>query len=274
MDTQGILIATLGGGIGGGLGALIGFGIGRLLPQNWRRGAETICAVALAVVGARLAPMIAGPSEGRDAISIEQQLLRDEALGGMAAAWQTNEPASFSAFTARLGAAAATTDRATLIEQARTELVAAARPRLQYLSDGDLVKLIRLARDQMLELKTSHPVACHPLFHGRRFGDISPYLSADLRAREIALLTAAFEADAATPRTTLSGDALNAAIDRVVTATRTQFGEDIALIAPDAQVEDKEPRVCEAAAAIFDQIQRLPEAEAAGVMRGLTQLTQ
>jgi hypothetical protein len=273
MDMHGVLIAAVGGGIGGALGALIGFGIGRVLPHKWRRGVETLCAVALAVVGARLAPMVAGPAQTQNPASIEAQVLADPVAGEMAGAWKQSDPVSFQAFIARLNAAMQSGGAAAAIELVRADLIAAARPRLGALSDAELVELIRVSRDQMRELRTAHPIVCHPLFHGRAFGDVTPYLSEGLRQRELALLTAAFRADLAAPRATLSGDALNAAIDRVVAATRASFGEDIALIAPDASIEDREPRVCEAAAALYDQMQKLPEAEAAGLMRGLVELS-
>lgn len=272
MDTQGILIAALGGGIGGGLGALVGFGLGRIAPQKWRRGIETTCAIALALIGARVAPLIAGGPTVTDHPTIERQLLNDADFGAMASAWKESDPASFSAFISRVSSASGG-NLAVAVEQSRAELIAASRPRVAHLSDAHLVEVIRLARDQMRELKTSHPIVCYPLFQGRRFGDISPYLSADLRQRELDLLTEAFRADPNAVHPLLSEAELAASINEVVVRTRAQFGEDIALIAPDAQVEGREPRVCDAAAALYDQMLAMPEPQAAALMRGLTALS-
>lgn len=271
MDTQGILIAALGGGIGGGLGALIGFGLGRLAPKNWRRGIETVCAIALALIGARIAPMIGAPATVTDNPTIERQLLVDADFGAMATAWKESDPATFGAFIDRISSASGG-NLATAIEQGRAELIAASRPRVANLSDAHLMDVIRLARDQMRELKTSHPIVCYPLFQGQRFGDISPYLSEGLRQREMDLLTAAFQADPNATHPRLSQAELATSINEVVVRTRAAFGEDIALIAPDAQVEGREPRVCEAAAALYDQMLSMPEPQAAALMRGLTAL--
>jgi hypothetical protein len=272
MDTQTILIAALGGGIGGALGALIGFGLGQLAPQKWRRGVETACALALALIGARVAPMIAGPTLAGENASIERQLLTDANFGAMANAWKQNDAASFDAFIVGVSQASSG-NVAFAVEQARAELIAAARPRVANLSDAHLVEIIRLARDQMRELKSAHPIVCYPLFQGRRFGDISRYLSADLRQREMDLLTEAFRADPSAARPALSEAELATSINEVVVRTRAQFGEDIALIAPDAQVEGREPRVCDAAAALYDQMLAMPEPQAAALMRGLTALS-
>lgn len=273
MDTQGILIAALGGGIGGGLGALLGFGLGRLAPQKWRRGIESACAVALALIGARVAPMLAGPGSAGDNPPIERQLLNDRDFGAMASAWKQSDPATFDAFIARVSNTSGGNVSAA-IEQGRAELIAAARPRVSNLSDAHLVEVIRLARDQMRELKTSHPIVCYPLFQGRRFGDISPYLSEGLRQREMDLLTEAFRADPNAIHPALSETELITSINEVVVRARAEFGEDIALIAPDAQVEGREPLVCEAAAALYDQMLTIPEPQAAALMRGLTNLAQ
>jgi hypothetical protein len=268
---QGILIAALGGGIGGGLGALVGFGIGRLAPPKSRRIIETLCAVAFAVIGARVAPMIAAPKPVSDNPAIERQLLGDENFGAMATAWKESDPSSFAAFIDRVSSASGG-NLAAAIEQGRGELIAAARPRVAHLSDAHLVEIIRISRDQMRELKTSHPIVCYPLFQGRRFGDISPYLSEGVRQREMNVLTEAFRADPNTVHPVLSQAELATSVNEVVVRTRAKFGEDIALIAPDAQVEGREPRVCDAAAALYDEMLAMPEPQAAALMRGLTAL--
>ncbi|MDX2274406.1 MAG: hypothetical protein NW206_03060 [Hyphomonadaceae bacterium] len=272
MDWQSILIAALGVGIGGGVGALIGKGLARLAPQGWRRGVEIGCAVVLAVIGARVAVMIAGPPSAGANPSIERQLLNDPTFGPMASAWRETDPASFDVYLGRV-ASAAGGNRAAAIEQARAELMEAARPRIPNLSDAQLVEVIRLARDQMRELKASHPIVCYPLFQGRRFGDISPYLSQALIQRETNLLTAAFRANPNAQQPALAEAELVAEINDLVARTRAQFGEDIALIAPDAQVEGREPRVCDAAAALYDQMLAMPEPQAAALMRGLSALS-
>lgn len=270
MDMNSVLLAAIGGGAGGALGGALAGLLARPLSVDWRRWIVIFGVVAGAVIGGRFAPMVLAartPSAG----DVEAALLADPGIGQMASAWRARDPQSFTAFAQRL-APAAQGGPAAAIEQARAELSAAARPLLVHLGDAQLVEMIRMSRDQMRELAQTHPVACHPLFHGRRFGDITPYLSADIRAREIALLTAAFSADENVGRATLEGAALSDSINRVVESVRADFGEDIALIAPDAQVEGREQRVCEAAAAVYDRMQALPENEAAALMRGLTEL--
>jgi len=196
-------------------------------------------------------------------------LLSDPQFGPLASAWREGDPPTFNAFVARLADAGPGSDRAALIEQGRADLQAAAVPRLRNLDDARLVEMLAMSRDQMLELRAAHPVACHPLFHNRGFGDITPYLSAPTRQRELDLAVAAFRADPNATRAVLEGKALTNAINEVVAQTSTDFGPDIALIAPDANVEGREARACEAIAALYDHIQKLPPERAAALMRGL-----
>jgi hypothetical protein len=136
------------------------------------------------------------------------------------------------------------------------------------------VAIIRLARDQMLELRTSRPNVCQPLFHGGAFGDITPYLSDEIRAREFSLLASAFRTDPAVSREVLSGAELAAANEAIIAATRAEVGDDIALLAPDASVRGREVRMCEVAASLYEHMQSLPEAEAARHWRGLSALSR
>ncbi|MGE0595609.1 MAG: hypothetical protein AB7G40_16940 [Hyphomonadaceae bacterium] len=263
MGTNAILMAAIGGGAGAALGAGLGVLLAGLIPQSVRSAAVLLCALAAAALGAWLAPSIAArvapPPPPPSTASV---LLADPDVGALARAWQARDGAGFAAFA---GSNAPTAAPAALMQEARARFI--------DLDDGDLVSLIRLSRDQMSELAASQPIACHPLFHGRRFGDIAPYLSQEARAREAALMTAALSAQPAAARSRLEGDAFNAAIDRLVARTRSAFGEDIALIAPDAQVEGREVRACQAAAALYDEMQRAPEPEAAALMRGLLALS-
>jgi hypothetical protein len=269
MNWNDILLAALGGGLGGALGGLLGAGVGVLLPQAWRRATGSIFAIVFAIVGARIAPMWSPLPEPA---AVEAEILAQPEIRELALAWRESDPVSFASFVESVRAAARGGGYEAAVNQGRAQLIAASRQRFAFLDDAQTVAIVRLARDQMLELRASRPQVCQPLFHGGDFGDITPFLSEEIRAREISLLASAFRADPTVPREMLTDDALVAANDAVLAAMRAQVGDDIGLLAPDASISGREARMCEVAAALYDQLLSLPEPEAARHWRGLSAL--
>ena len=267
IQTQRLLCTVLGGGIGGGLGALVGSVAGRLVPEKHRNGVFASIAVSLMMIGSSTGPLVFSSLLHPDVGAIEARLLSDPSFGPVASAWKEHDETAFREFAVRVGRKSRDSDE--IPSRARVALEEVVSPRLANLDDSELIGIARLLRDEMRELKTSNPASCHPLLHGKQEMDIAPYLSEGLNARGAALLVALIRADAPSRSAALQGKALDADVERVVRATAEEVGGDIALLAPDAAVQGREANACDAAAAFYDHLVRMPEADAAALLRGL-----
>jgi hypothetical protein len=138
-----------------------------------------------------------------------------------------------------------------------------------HLDDAQTVELIQIARLQFEQLSSNHPETCRPMFLGESFGDIAPYISADVATRERNLFQAAFRADMTAPRAALSDQALGDAVNGLIAAMRTKVGDDVSLITPGADISGHEKRYCEVVATLYREMEAMPSAEAASLMRGL-----
>ena len=148
-------------------------------------------------------------------------------------------------------------------------MVEAVRPRLAHLDDAHTIELVRVARLEFEQLSTNHPESCKPMFLGESFGVITHYIAADVWAREADLFEAAFRADTSTPQNALAGQALENAISNLIATVRTKVGDDVSLIANGANIAGHEKRYCQVVATMYGDMEAMPTAEAASLMRGL-----
>ncbi len=269
MDMGELGAAILGGAAGGGVGGLVATVTTRALPEKWKRAATTILVLLLAIVGSRLATNYVQRQQSQPQ-NIERQLLSEPGFGPLARAWRETDPVSFREAVSTISESLrAGRDRDAAVAELRFLLLSAAMPRMRFLDDAHVVEGLRIARDEFAELKTTQPSACDPVFNGRAFGDMTPYLSEGVRARELALLEAALRADSSAVRATLQGAELDAAINAVMMGTRERVGEDVSLLEGNANIEGRERRYCEVVVAFHDELLELPAHEAAALMRGL-----
>lgn len=269
MSISAIVAAGIGGAVGGALGALLGAAAGRLFPERWRRPIAVVVSVALAVICSRLAVTYHERNQFAPS-TIEAQMLADPEGGNMVRAWKEADPASFATFIARISQGAqAGADRSAVINAARQTLMSEVKVRIAHLNDEQVIELIRVSTDQFRELERTHPESCKPLFLGADFGDITPYLSAGVRQRELSLIEAAFRADLNATPSSLSGSALGQAVDTLLRSTQNVVGDDVSLLANGADISGRERRYCEVVATLFDQLAAMPAADGAALMRGL-----
>jgi hypothetical protein len=268
MDWGSVGNAAIAGGVGGLLGGLIGALVSRLFAERHRAIVTTVFVVAFAVVAPRLIePMLDRPVT---AVDMERELQADTDLGPLVEAWKRADASSFSEAMEQLAAAVQSgTAHDAAVNEFRAIMLGAAAPRMAYLDDSQVVQTAVLARDEYAELSRTRPTICQPMFNGAPFGDITPYLSEAVLARELALLRTAFEADTAASLNVLSGDEMTAAIDRVIGLTRDRVGDDVTLLAPDASLAGREARYCQVVSEFFGVVATLPPEEAAAFMRGL-----
>lgn len=264
MDWTAVGAAALGGAAGGLLGSLLG----RVFPEKWRRLATTALVVCLAIAGSRLASGFMDRRQS-EPDNIAQALLSDPRLGSVAEAWRETDPASFREAISTLSESVrARRDRNEAVAEMRFLLTSAAVPRMKHLDDAQIMELLHVAREEFAELAVSSPGTCNPMFNGRAFGDITPYVSPSLIEREGAIMEAAFRADASAPREITSGEAQQAEIDTLLAGLRERVGEDAAMLEA-ASVDGVEARYCEVVVAFYDEWLELPPERAAALMRGL-----
>ena len=203
MAMNSILAAALGGAVGGAVGSLLGTLVGRAFPDKWRSIVRSALSVVFVIIGWQVAVAVLAPSplSNVTAANIEQELLNNPEMGALARAWRDSDPTSYSRFAERmLASARAGEPQQDIVNAARTELMAAAVPRMSYLNDAQMVEVANISIDHFSRLRTSQPSICLPLFMGQPFGDITPFISPDAQRRELALLEAAFRADTSTPQ--------------------------------------------------------------------------
>ncbi len=264
-----IVWAAVGGGAGALLGSLLAMVLGRLAPEKWRRGIITIVSLVAAIVGGRVGVTLYENQASAPA-SIEAQLLANRDIGPLVQSWKQADPVSYRGFVARLSAGERSgQDFSSLVNVVRAQLLEAAKPRLAHLDDAHTVELIHISRAEFAQLATSHPQTCRPMFMGEGIGDITPYISADLRTRELAVVQAAFQVDMSAQQNELTGKALTDAISNLGVSTRAVVGNDVALLANGADITGHERRYCEVVVALYEQMEAMPGAQAASLMRGM-----
>lgn len=264
-----ILAAAIGGGVGGALGGLIGGLLARLAPHSWRTGVRTAVTVASMVVGWQLAVAYLTVDENSPA-AIEAGLLEHSDVGPLARAWRDADPVAYAGFAQSLSEAMESGEpRDQIVGRVRAQLIAAAVPRMMYLSDAQWVEITRTASLQYQQLGAAQPSICSPMFYGEPFGDITQYVGADTLRREMELLEAAFRTDTSAMPTIATGDVFTALLTRVLDSTRARVGDDVLLITRERSAEGRELAFCNAVSVFHEEIARLPETEAAALMRGL-----
>lgn len=264
-----ILAAAIGGAVGGALGGVFGGLLARLAPESWRAGVRTAVTVALMVIGWQVAVAYLTVDENSPA-AIEAGLLDHPEVGSLARAWREADPEAYAAYAQSLSSAIESGqpyDR--IIAQMRGQLIAAATPRMLYLSDAQWVEITRTASAQYQQLGVAQPSICSPMFYGEPFGDITQYVDQTSVARETALLEAAFRADTSGTPVIATGETFTALLMRVFDATRARIGDDVLMITREQSSAGRDAAFCTAVSTFHDEIARLPEAEAAALMRGL-----
>jgi len=264
-----IMWAAIGGGVGALIGSLLGTVLGRFASEKWRRNIIIAASVALAIIGGRVAASLYEDQASAPA-AIEAQLLADHEVGPLMQSWRAGDPASYQALLSRLSIGArAGQDEPSLLNAARAQMLEAAKLRFAHLDDAHTVELIHIVRSEFEQLATTHPQTCKPMFMGESYGDVTPYISADVRGRELAVLRAAFQANLSAPQNALSGKQLDDAISNLFASMRLVVGDDVSLLANGADITGHESSYCHVAAALFAQMEAMPSAQAASLMRGL-----
>jgi hypothetical protein len=200
---NGAVFGAIGGALAGGSGFLIERLIAKSIPQSWKIGAisagfvlgVSACKLTEISIETSIAPL-------REAIyqqsvrpkidrALVQRALRDAGdAGKLYRLLEKKEPAVFDAIVgvvvANLRNGAPTEQVIGLIREQFIERIS--KPRMGYLPDDDLLQMFDLSAAMARSLARTNPLLCLAMLHGRPFGDLSPFVGAELARREETLM--------------------------------------------------------------------------------------
>lgn len=264
-------------GIGALVGGAITWGLWSLLPETWRAARWPVTIVGALMVGLNVATKVELPPAGG---AVERELLSNPATREMAQAWQGADPEGFAAFAESSRDVAADGSLVAAVEYASRGLGGAVVERLPFMSDADIVALVRNTRDTLLMFADFAPHACFAIGNGQ-----SPNLSEQqirnmpiagrqLGERRLELFAAAFRADTESNPEVMSAADLNVALMDIGDQMRITIPEaDMALLsASAAELVGRERRYCEVMAEYENQLSL--HTRAGPLYRGLLLMAQ
>lgn len=206
----------------------------------------------------------AGADVRREAL--KYRLLTDEATQRFFQALAEKHPDTFETIVTQF-AANADMGLDDAIAKARSYLMTQViQPRSRFLDDEDKVALMTLSRDMTAHLATTNPKLCIAVALGKPFGDIRPFVTPDLTAREQDLLLKMLDASPQSADLLPAADAqaLNNKIARQLYETH---GEETALLDLENVPEGKDEPACRMFAAYLDGLLALPQDERVALVR-------
>ncbi len=134
--------------------------------------------------------------------------------------------------------------------------------------DPVALEMLAVTRGQFAELLETNPQMCAAMATGQEFGDIAPYVSAELRAREQQVYEMLLSAPAE-PVVVLPEEELQAAYRQISPDLENRFGADLALMEAGVVEEADSAKVCAMQVAILEAIEGLAPQRAAAVARAM-----
>ena len=136
--------------------------------------------------------------------------------------------------------------------------------------DRLLIAYHDLAIDRLRELKDSNPALCAVITLGRPFDDPSPYLSPQLRQREMYLNRLLLRAGPDEPVSRMTSAEVQAIANGIYAALRTAIGEDAALLYVDRETTPQEDAIiCRLGIATMETIANQGPSRSPALIRGL-----
>jgi hypothetical protein len=274
------------GAVGGALGALLSVLIerffARTIPRSWKIGAASVGFLLgagfgkLGEVGVDL-----GVGQVRDAayqeyvrpkidrVYIQRTLKNAGTAGQLYRLVEEKEPATFDAIVQVLVAnlrSNATQDQ--VINMMREQFIERiSKPRMKFLADDDLVLMFELTGAMVGALAQTNPRLCIAMMQGKPFGDLRPFVRADILAREQLLMERLI---VTAPRQVLLLPAadLQAINTKVAVELYKIHGDALEVLDP-AKAVGREKAACVMYADYLKGILRLPRNEAVALLRAL-----
>lgn len=251
---ENLFLGAIGAAVGGG----IAFGIWSILPDAWRASRVPVSIVAAVLCGVPATNLELPPPEPTPAM-IERTMLEHPDLGELMTAWKETDPTTFAEFIEFAGRHSDGGYSEVRSDPHYAAMMARVGRRLAYLSDADALERFMVARDQMLELRLSHPELCQGMFNNRGVDLSDPPFSRELHRRFLAIQARALRSAPENAVQPMTADEVRATMQDVSARTQAVVGDDITLLSPDAAVTGHETRFCEVAAEYFNQMSQSRE---------------
>jgi hypothetical protein len=280
---NGAFFGAIGGGLGALLSALIERFFSRTIPHRWKIGAASVgfllgagfgkmseVGLGLGIDHVRDATYLGYVRPKIDAARIRRVLREGGEAGRLYRLVEEREPATFDAIVQVVVANArtdATQDQ--LINLMREQFIERiSKPRMRYLADNDLLVAFTLSADMVRELAQTNPRLCVAMMQGKPFGDLRPFVSAEIAQRERALMERMITV---APRqfSLLPAAQLQDINRKIAIELYSIYGVELEVLDPAKQTPGRERAACVMYAEYLKRIFNLPKQEAAALLRAL-----
>ena len=255
------------------LGAVAGGLIGALLTRGRPGGARNVVFVICLVIGAAAGAQLLGPraSAWYALHDAEDRLLEASVYRVL----KKHEPAAYSKILAEYKRAVA--DPAQMGEftsLVMNEVSAVTSRRMGTASQDSLTALMREMLGNLRLLQKDGDSCFRYLFpHVAGPADIAKHFDEAAQARSLALLAEVIRTSAEVPTGAVPPNVAQQKLAPVVQALAEEFGDDAQMLGNVAAPGVDRGKVCAITISLYDRILRMPEADAAMVLRSLAQST-
>jgi hypothetical protein len=255
------------------LGAIAGGLIGALLTRGRQGGSRHIIFVVCLVIGAALGAQLLGPraSAWYAIHNAEDKLLEASVYQVL----KKHEPAAYSKILAEYKRAVADpAQMGAFTSLVMNEVSTVTSRRMGTASQDSLVALMREMVSNLRVLQRDGDSCFRYLFpHVAGPADFAKHFDDAAEARSLSLLAEVIRTSAEIPTQAVSPDVAQEKLAPVVQALAEEFGDDAQMLGNVAAPGVDRQKVCAITISLYDRILRLPEADAAMVLRSLAQST-
>lgn len=210
-----------------------------------------------------------GASNAASRETLRQLLVGDTANGSVFNVLSEKDPEAFETLLTHFDGSVDASRPEDSLPDIRAYLVKnVVEPRMRNLPDDAKQQMLQLNRDTSMQLSTSNPSLCITQALGRPAGDLAPYLTPELQAREAQMMLQILDA---TPQSVdlLPASELQALNAKVGTALYQQHGDAINLLDLENVPAGKEQDACRMFAGYLDAVLALPDAERVALIRAM-----
>jgi len=257
------------------LGATLGAGIAWLALRRraLKPGVAPLAGAFLVIGGAALAYVLAAPP-------LVEAWARDRARAELMAVpvyvvLDIHEPAVFDKLLAEYTLVVRDRSRLDIYTDiANSEIGTVATNRIAHASDAALLALMHDMLDKLQVLREKSPEDCYRYLFPRAAGraDLARWFDVESQQRTLALMAEVIRTAAEKPVDVPTRERVEGLLGPVINGMYAQFGESTALLSHAEDRDVNRKTVCTIATALYEKVMALPPADAAAVIRSMTQL--
>lgn len=235
----------------------IGYGVGAVAPAYLQAAFQNFDKLKSA------------PQSAIRQATLRQILLSDTTSGGFFLKLSQKDPEAYEALISQFADSLATESADEVLPKVRAYIgKTIIEPRSRNLMDDDKAAMLALNRDMSLQLAATNPKLCIAHALGKPFGDMRPFITPELKAREEQMMLRLLDAE---PQTfdLLPAKDLQALNTKVGTGLYEKHGDEIGLLDLENVPDGKEEAACKMFAAYLDGVLTLPETERIALVRAM-----